>query len=122
MLLLVEPPAPDVVAAVLTMSAVEPNLSPYTVLAAIVPVATEVALTVPVVTVEVRYWELDDPPKAGPTTTSATAPMPTRISAIAANLSFIHPCLSSLDEPPLPIASARWGRPHDVCAKRLNLP
>jgi hypothetical protein len=59
------------------------------VLAATVPVATDVALTVPVVTVDVMYSELDDPPKVGLTTTSATAPMPTTISAIAANLIFI---------------------------------
>ena len=62
------------------------------------PVATDVALTVPVLTVEVMYLELADPPKVGPTTTSATAPTPTSISAIAANLSFIRPCLSCLAE------------------------
>jgi hypothetical protein len=60
------------------------------VLAATVPVATDVALTVPVETVDVMYSELDDPPKVGLTTTNATAPTPTRISAIAANLIFIH--------------------------------
>ncbi len=48
-----------------------------------------VALTVPVETVDVMYLELDDPPNVGPTTTNATDPTPTRISAIAANLSFI---------------------------------
>jgi hypothetical protein len=92
--LLVEPPLPEVVAVVLTMSAVEPNLSPYTVLGAIVPVAAAVELMEPVVTVDVVYFEFDDAPKVGPTTTSRTAPTPTTISAIAANLAFIHPFLS----------------------------
>jgi hypothetical protein len=58
-------------------------------LAEIVPVATDWALTAPVVTEEVMYFEPDDVPKVGPTTTSATAPTPTRISAIAANLTFM---------------------------------
>jgi hypothetical protein len=35
------------------------------------------------------YWEFDDPAKLGPTMASATAPTPTRIKAIAANLVFI---------------------------------
>jgi hypothetical protein len=35
------------------------------VLAAIVPVATDWELTVPVVTVEVMYFEPDDPPNVG---------------------------------------------------------
>ena len=65
-------------------------------LAAIVPVATEVALTEPVVTVEVMYLELGVPPKTGPTMASATAPTPTTIIAIAANLIFIRQCLSRL--------------------------
>jgi hypothetical protein len=82
------------VLAELTMSGVTPNLSPYTVLAAIVPVATDWALTVPVDTVEVMYLLLDDAPKVGPTMTRTTAPTPTSISAMAASLSFIHPCLS----------------------------
>jgi hypothetical protein len=94
--LLVEPPLPEVVAVVLTMSAVEPNLSPYTMLAEIVPVATDWELTAPVVTEEVMYFEPDDAPKVGPTTTSATAPTPTRISAIAANLTFMDSCLSCI--------------------------
>jgi hypothetical protein len=85
----VDPPAPDVVAVVVTTSGVVPNLSPYTVLAATVPVATDVELTVPVVTVEVVYFELDAAPNDGPITTSNTAPMPTAISAIAASLAFI---------------------------------
>jgi hypothetical protein len=67
------------------------------VLAATVPVATDWALTVPAVTVEVRYFELEDPAKLGPTIASATAPTPTRIKAIAANLIFIGLCLSSLE-------------------------
>jgi hypothetical protein len=95
----VDPPLPDVVAVVLTMSAVAPNLSPYTVLGAIVPVAAAVELIEPVVTVDVTYLELDDPPKlGGPTTTSRTAPTPMTMSAIAASLAFIHPCLSCLRE------------------------
>jgi hypothetical protein len=49
------------------------------------------------VTVEVRYFELEDPAKLGPTIASATAPTPTRIKAIAANLIFIGLCLSSLE-------------------------
>ena len=53
------------------------------------PVATAVELTDPTVAAEVRYWELPVPPKLGLTTTSATAPTPTSISAIAAILSFI---------------------------------
>ncbi len=72
-------------------------------LAEIVPVATDVALTVPVVTVEVVKAEPDDPPKTGPTTVQATAPTPTRISAIDANLSFMHSCLSCLVESLLPV-------------------
>jgi hypothetical protein len=39
--LLVDPPAPDVVSAELTTSGVTPNRSPYTVVAAMVPVATD---------------------------------------------------------------------------------
>jgi hypothetical protein len=94
--LLVDPPAPDVVAAVLTMSAVEPNLSPYTVLGATVPVAEAVELTEPVVTVVVVYFEFEDVAKVGPTTTNRTDPTPTTISAIAASFAFIHPCLLCL--------------------------
>ncbi|HEX7497351.1 MAG TPA: hypothetical protein VF344_02655, partial [Candidatus Limnocylindrales bacterium] len=78
---LVEPPVPEVVADELTMSGVVPNFKPYTVLAATVPVATDWALTVPTVTVEVMYFELEDPAKLGPTMASATAPTPTRIKA-----------------------------------------
>jgi hypothetical protein len=92
----VEPPLPEVVAVVLTMSAVAPNLSPYTVLGAIVPVAAAVELMEPVLTVDVVYFEFDDVPKVGPTTTRTTAPTPTTINAIAASLAFIHPCLSCL--------------------------
>jgi hypothetical protein len=91
---LVAPPLPDVVATEVTMSGVEPNLKPYTVLAATVPVATDWALTAPVETVDVRYFELDDAPRVGPTTANATAPTPTRISAIAASLVFIDQRLS----------------------------
>ena len=65
-------------------------------LAATVPVATAVTLTVPVDTVEVMYLELGDTAKLGPTTASATAATPTRISPIDANLSFIEPFLSYL--------------------------
>jgi hypothetical protein len=67
------------------------------VLAATVPVATDWALTVPTVTVEVMYFELADPAKLGPTMASATAPTPTRIKASAANLVFIRLSLSSLE-------------------------
>jgi hypothetical protein len=96
LLLPVEPPVPDVVAEELTMSGLAPNLKPYTVLAEIVPVATDWALTVPTVTVCVMYCELADPAKLGPTMASATAPTPTRIKAIAANLVFIRLRLLSL--------------------------
>jgi hypothetical protein len=68
------------------------------VLAATVPVATDCALTVPTVAVEVMYFELEDPAKLGPTMASATAPTPTRIKAIAANRVFIGLCLSSLEQ------------------------
>jgi hypothetical protein len=64
------------------------------VLAATVPVATDWALTEPVETAVVRYLEVDDAPRVGPTTASATAATPTRISAIAASLVFIGQCLS----------------------------
>jgi hypothetical protein len=86
----VEPPVPEVVAEELTMSGLAPNFRPYTVLAEIVPLATDWALTVPTVTAWVMYCELDDPAKLGPTMASATAPTPTRIKAIAANLVFIR--------------------------------
>ena len=66
-------------------------------LAATVPVATDWALTVPTVTVEVMYFELEDPAKLGPTMANATAPTPTRIKASAANLVFIRLSLSSLE-------------------------
>jgi len=92
----VEPPVPEVVAEELTMSGLAPNFKPYTVLAEIVPLATDWALTVPTVTAWVMYCELDDPAKLGPTMASATAPTPTRIKAIAANLVFIRLGLSSL--------------------------
>jgi hypothetical protein len=59
------------------------------VLAWIVPVATDWALTVPDDTVEVMYWDEEEAPKLGPTIASATAPTPTTSRAIAANLSFI---------------------------------
>jgi hypothetical protein len=88
-LLLVEPPVPDVVAEEATMSGEAPNLNPYTVLAATLPLATDWALTVPTVTVEVRYFELGVPAKLGPTMARATAPTPTTIKASAANLVFI---------------------------------
>jgi hypothetical protein len=84
----------------LTMSGVVPNLMPYTVLAATEPVATDVALTVPTLAVEVMYLELGDPAKLGPTMASATAPTPTRIKASAANRVFIRLCLSSLNVRP----------------------
>jgi hypothetical protein len=71
------------------MSGSAPNLRPYTVLASIVPVATDEALTVPTDTVEVMYLDAAEAPKLGPTTARAIAPTPTSISPIAANLSFI---------------------------------
>ena len=58
-------------------------------LAATVPVAAAVEVIEPVTTFAVVYLELDDAPSAGATVTSSTAPIPTTISAIAANLTFI---------------------------------
>ena len=69
--------------------------------------ATEVALTVPVLTVAVMYCELDEAPIAGPTTTRATAPTPTMIMAIAANLTFMFRCLS---RPTVTSTRAEWER------------
>ena len=85
----VVPPAPDVVAADATMSALTPKRRPYTVLGATVPVATEVAVTLPVAAWAVVYFEAADPPKLGPTTASTTAPTPTRIRRMANRRSFI---------------------------------
>ena len=89
-------------------------------LAAIVPVATDWALTVPVVTVEVMYLEPDDPPNVGWTTARATAPTPTRISPIAINLSFIRPRLSSRRVSPAP-CQGQAGDACDVWPAWLNL-
>jgi hypothetical protein len=75
------------------------------VLAATVPVATEVALTAPVVTVAVVYLVPAEAPKVGPTITSATAPTPTKISAIAANLIFI--CCLPLESRLAAVAATR---------------
>jgi hypothetical protein len=74
-------------------------------------VATEVALTVPVVTAAVVYLELDEAPKVGPTITSTTAPTPTTISAIAANLTFIFYVPLESDRAAVAATQLGLGRP-----------
>jgi hypothetical protein len=86
-------------------------------LAPMVPVATDVALTVPTVTSAVMYRESDDAPKAGtPTIEIPAVPRPTRISAIAASLVFIG------SEPHMQVLAPFAGRWRDACACMASRP